>query len=101
MQILFKFDVNITYAVFDVNIFFFHKRNICFNVCLKTQFNFVIDPLLSEYQYNKYYQSQNNAGKHALVQLSFSPKYLHLSNIESSTLNRRNSMKNVDKTTLK
>ena len=31
-------------------------------------------------------------GKHALVQLSFSTKYLRLNNIESSTLNRRNSI---------
>ena len=110
MQILLKFDLNITSAIFDVNIFFFYKRNICFTVCLKTWFSFVIDPLLSQYQYDKYYQSQNNPGKHALVQLSFSTKYLRLNNIESSTLNRRNSINvstlfsqrwnNVDKHTL-
>ena len=92
MQILLKFDLNITSAIFDVNIFFFYKRNICFTVCLKTWFSFVIDPLLSQYQYDKYYQSQNNPGKHALVQLSFSTKYLRLNNIESSTLNRCNSI---------
>ena len=110
MQILLKFDLNITSAIFDVNIFFFYKRNICFTVCLKTWFSFVIDPLLSQYQYDKYYQSQNKPGKHALVQLSFATKYLRLNNIESSTLNRRNSINvstlfsqrwnNVDKHTL-
>ena len=31
-------------------------------------------------------------GKHALVELSFLTKYLRLNNIESSTLNRRNSI---------
>ena len=73
MLILFKFDVNITYVIFDVNIFIFIKE--IYLLCLKTYFNVVIDLLFSKYQYNKYYQSQNNAGKHALVQLSFSTKY--------------------------
>ena len=34
--------------------------------------------------------SKSKQRKHALVQLSFSTKYLRLNNIESSTLNRRN-----------
>ena len=54
--------------------------------------------------------SKSKQRKHALVQLSFSTKYLRLNNIESSTLNRRNSINvstlfsqrwnNVDKHTL-
>ena len=70
-------------------LFFFFMKEI-YVLCLKTWFNFVIDPLISDYKNSKYSERRNNVDKHTLAQLSFSTKYQRWNNVGSSTLNRRN-----------
>ena len=71
-------------------LFFFFMKEI-YVLCLKTWFNFVTDPLISEYQNNKYSERRNNVDKHMLAQLSFSTKYQRWNNVGSSTLDWSNS----------